>query len=253
MGSSWLLPSDLTQLAQGTSLAQVYIPFWTFDAQTKARWKAEVGKRVKQGDSYKTVWRWENGWVEHYFDDLLLNGSTHVESKLLKRINHFDLEALVPYDPSYLAGVQAQAYEIGLEEAWSQAREDMRESIRSKCRSQASTDRIRNFHMGLDFSEESWRYILLPFLIGSYEYEGKSYQVLINGQNKKMAGNRPADWKKVRKFSLLSFVPGVLLVLSSFLFPQFPEEVKLAGIASLVAAALFSGYCFYNASQLEKI
>jgi hypothetical protein len=116
---------------------------------------------------------------------------------LLKKMGKFQLDALAPYDPSFLAGIQAQAYDTGLEPAWEEGRRRMREMTKSKCKSQATSQRMRNFSMGMDFSNESWRYILLPIYLASYRYGDKSYQVLINGQNGKIAGQRPVDWRKI--------------------------------------------------------
>lgn len=252
LGNSWLLPKDLQRLAHATEFVPIYIPYWTFDARAKAKWKAEVGKRVKRGDRHVTIWRWESGWVEHYFDDHLENGSVHLDQRLLKKIERFHLEELVPYDPSFLAGVSAQAYEVQLDQAWQYARKHMREDIRKRSLSQTSTSRVRNFHMGLSFSEESWRYILLPFLIGSYEYNGKSYQVLINGQNRSLAGNRPADWNKLGKMAILSFLPAALTFLSILLFPEAKEPLTTAGILGFAGAIIFSILGYTQARKLEN-
>ncbi|MEM7369357.1 MAG: hypothetical protein AAF587_12210 [Bacteroidota bacterium] len=252
MGNNWLLPKDLHRLAHQTEFVPVYIPYWTFDAQAKARWKAEVGKRVNVGKTTTTVWKWKSGWVEHYFDDHLENGSRHLDPHLLAKIQQFNLEELVPYDPSFLAGVSAQAYEVQLDDAWKLARQHMREEIKRRCRDQIHESKIRNFHMGLDFSEESWRYILLPFLIGSYTYNGKSYQVLINAQNRRLAGNRPADWNRLGKFALLSVIPAAFLLLGSLLFPEIKDELSIGSFLAFAGAAIFSIVSFISAKKLEN-
>ena len=253
MGRHWLLPSDLHRLAHATDFVPMYIPYWTFDARGKARWKAEVGKWESRGEKSELVWRWESGWAETYFDDLLVSGSSHLEEKLLEKIQRFDLRELTPYNPSFLAGVHAQAYEVSLDEAWMSARSIMRESLRGDCLEKPSGSEIRNFHMGLQFSEESWRYILLPFLVGSYEYNGKSYQVLINGQNKRMAGRRPVDWRKLGKISLLSMLPGLLLLLGILAFPQFQEELTIGGIGALVLSAIVFLFLLTSAFKLQRL
>jgi hypothetical protein len=99
----------------------------------------------------------------------------------------------------------------------------MREQTRSDCRRQASTSKIRNFSMNLDFSEESWRYILLPVYIAIYHYQGVSYQVMINGQTGAIAGQRPADWLKVWLAVLAIMSPALLLGLLGIILTLIGE------------------------------
>ena len=92
------------------------------------------------------------------------------------------MHGLVSYDPDFLAGSIAQAYDIELEHAWRLGRKAFREITRKACRQQASSSKIRNFSMSLDFSDESWRYILIPVLMASYQFDNKTYRIVINGQ-----------------------------------------------------------------------
>ncbi|MEM7343521.1 MAG: hypothetical protein AAF485_04715 [Chloroflexota bacterium] len=217
MGDSWMVPNAMRRLAEVTDFTGIYLPFWTFDATTKATWKAEVGhtktERYYSNGEWKTrtktVWKWESGNVRIDHDDLLVEGTTRLSQLLLKRINRFGLHELAPYEPKYLAGFQAQSYDIPLETAWETGRHGMREKTRNACRNQASTSRIRNFSMNLDFTDENWRYILLPIYIATYIYQDKTYQVMINGQNKAISGQRPADWGKVWLAVIGLITPGI--------------------------------------------
>ena len=225
LGSTWLVPKDLRRMAVVTSFTPMYLPYWTFASMAAAEWKAQVGRTetYRSGGKTKrrTVWRWENGQVVQDFSDLLVRGTNHVSLHLLAEVGEFELDALVPYEAKFLAGMQAQAYEVGMESAWKVARKDMREETKQKCRSQASTNKIRNFSMHLDFKDESWRYILLPVYINTYRFENKPYQLLINGQSGEIAGQRPADWRKIGLVAAGLALPGILLFLFLLLF--FPD------------------------------
>ena len=115
----------------------IYLPFWTFSAQVDSTWRAEVGhERTERyydagSKSWRTRthidWRWESGQVQASYHDLLVDGSSHTSQVLLNRIKPFGLDALVTYNPDYLAGWQAQVYDIPLETAWDQGKADMRE------------------------------------------------------------------------------------------------------------------------------
>lgn len=227
LGSSWMTPGSLRRIARVAEFTAVYIPYWTFDAGSSADWRAQVA-HTKQRRTYSasqkrwvtrttTEWKWESGHVEVFFDDLVVAGTDKLSRLLLERLQKFDLGELVEYDPGYLAGVQAQAYDVQLESAWKIARHQMRERTKAACRSQATSGQMRNFSMQLDFRDESWRYILLPIYVATYRYEGKTYQVMVNGQTGIVAGQQPVDWTKVGLAVGALVAPGLLLGLIGFL------------------------------------
>jgi DNA-directed RNA polymerase subunit RPC12/RpoP len=223
--SSWMAPSGLKQLSRLAEFTGIYLPYWTFDAVTNATWRAEVGhtrtRRHHDGREWREhteiVWRWETGHVRQEIDDLQLEGTGRISHVLLERLKGFDLSQLAPYEPKYLAGLHAQAYDIPLEKAWETARQKMRDQTRQACIAQASTPRVRNFSMDLDFSEELWRYILLPVYVASYRYQEKTYQVMVNGQSGAVSGQCPVDWNKVWLVVAALVAPGLLLCLIGML------------------------------------
>lgn len=219
LGSHWMTPASLKQTANLAQFTGIYLPFWTFSSGTRADWKAEVGhtqtERYYENGEWKTrtrtVWRWESGRVQLGIDDLLVAGTARLSRLLLDRIHDFNLAELCPYEPKYLAGLQAQSYDVPLEKAWEEGRRQMRETTRKACVDQASSSQIRNFSMHLDFVDESWRYVLLPVYLASYPFEGQVYQVMINGQTGAISGQRPVDWTRVWLAVAALLAPGLLL------------------------------------------
>lgn len=247
--NSWMLPKNLQQLGRTAEFTPIYIPFWTFDAQASAYWRAEVahtrqktvwrnGRRTTQT---VTEWRWESGNVELFHDDLLVNGSNQVSKTLLRQLRGYDLQALVPYDASYLAGMQAQAYDVDLETAWELGRAAMRQRTKSACQGQATSQRMRNFSMSLDFSEETWRYILLPMYLATYAYGRDRFQVMINGQSGSIAGQRPVDWRKVVGATAVSLLPAILSGLLALYVAATANTAHLAAPLGFVAALALIG------------
>ena len=205
LGSSWMTPAQLRDSARVDRFAPIYLPYWTFGAVCKAQWKAQVGKEVRekvrvngeQRENVRIQWRWESGFVERSYSDLLVPGTARVNLSTLGKIDSFAVADLTLYEPRFLAGMQAQTYDVPLEQAWDAGRQIMRDRTRTACYDGIRGDHIRDFSMSLDFSEEAWRYILTPVYTSVYAYGDKSYQILVNGQNGKIAGPRPVDWQKV--------------------------------------------------------
>lgn len=273
LGSSWMTPKTLKEAARVADFQGVYMPYWTFDAQTVADWRAQVGHQVSERyyDSSskswktrtKTVWRWESGRAQRTFDDLLISGSTQLSGLLLEELQDFKTRAFVPYSPSYLAGFMAHAYDVPLESAWDVARQKMREATRGACRAQASTSQIRNFRMTLDFSDESWRYVLMPVYVAAYRYEGETYQVMVNGQTGAIAGQRPVDWTKVWLAVGGMLAPGVFLgllgVLASVLGAVLPPSLVVGGgvlvlaLVLLIVGVIFAVITVSKARKMDDV
>jgi hypothetical protein len=224
-----MTPTVLKRAASIASFTGVYLPFWTFDSNTTAQWRAEVGhtrtehyhEDGKLKTRTRTVWRWESGRVELSIDDLLVAGTGRLSKRLLQQVKDFEMSALHPYEAKFLAGFQALAYDIPLETAWETGRAEMRDQTRQACLEQASSSQIRNFSMSLDFSDETWRYILLPVYLAGYTFEQKPYQVMVNGQTGSISGQRPVDWTKVWLAVAGVVAPGLLLVLAGLLTLAF--------------------------------
>jgi DNA-directed RNA polymerase subunit RPC12/RpoP len=266
LGNTWMVPKELRKFAKMAEFIPVYLPFWTFDATGSANWEAEVGhtKTERYYDHSdrswktrtKTVWIWESGHVQVQFDDLIIQGTKHVSRLLLRRINRFNLNQLVPYKPSYLAGFQAQAYDIPLESAWEDSRAEMREVTRKACLNQAGTSKVRNFSMNLDFNDESWRYVLLPIYVASYSYGGQVYQALLNGQTGEIGGQRPVDWTKVWLVIAGLLTPGFIfgiIGLITILFAGIGVLIGGFGLILLIIGIVISVIIFQKAQGLDDV
>jgi uncharacterized membrane protein (GlpM family) len=267
--NSWLLPNDLQNLARSTEYTPIYIPFWTFDARSQASWRAEVyntdARRrhhsapnwkwersflLKLGDREGSQWDWESGAVSLFTDDMLVSGSSQISLTLLKQLRGYRLGDLVPYEPTFLAGLSAQAYDVDLETAWASARRSMRAKTKEACLEQASARTTRNFSMNLDFSDESWRYILLPLYLATYRYGDKVFQVLINGQTGTIAGQRPVDWRKVAQVLGLWFLPGLLLAIVAAVL--LANEIDLGGAVMLAAGFALLAWIIFAITTVSK-
>lgn len=264
LGSSWMTPAELRHKALLQDFTPIYLPYWTFDSTCAAEWKAEVGhtetERYYDGKEWKTrttvKWRWESGRLKKSFDDLLIPGTDRLSQKHLFATNAYRLSDITEYDPKYLAGMHAKSYDVKLENSWEMAREKMREATKQACLGQASTSMVRNFSMALDFSDESWRYILLPAYISVYRFDNKSFQMIANGQTGQLSGQRPVDWQKVWLVIALCLIPGALLgVLGLFtlLFGGIGAVIGGIGFFLLVIGLVIAFVIFQKAQAMDDL
>jgi hypothetical protein len=174
--------------------------------------------------------------------------------KTLGQVDGYDTRDLVLYEPRFLAGMQAQAYDIPLDEAWDAARKIMRDRTRQACFDRASSTQVRGFRMTMDFNDEAWRYILVPIYTGVYRYREQVYQILVNGQTGRIAGPRPVDWQKFWLVTAGILSPGALVILLGLLFAksELGAITLMIGVFLLVVGVVVSFFQLKQAEEMEN-
>ncbi len=223
LGKGWYHPKELAASSVLDRFAGVFLPFWTFDTQITAGWKAEVGHERQEryydsgAKAWRTRthidWRWESGQVELNIDDYLVNASANISQLILSRVLPYDLNQLAEYRPDYLVGLQAKGYDLNLPDAWEQAKAQLREDAHKACLNDIHSSHVRNFSMVADFGGETWRYILLPVYLSTYRFKDALYQVMVNGQTGAIAGQKPVNWTTVWLVIAAMLAPGALSIL----------------------------------------
>lgn len=228
----WLAPGDLKALAREEKMSGVYIPFWTFDAETDSFYTAEKGtyyyvtetvyvkdssgnRRPQQKRVRKTRWSYTSGAFRHFFDDVLVCASNSDGKNLIKRLEPFHLRELVEYKNEYLSGFMAEKYSVGLEQGFNEAKSIIRSELHSMIRNHIVADEVRNLRIQTSYSNVTFKHILLPIWISAYRYKDKVYKFLVNGQTGEVKGQAPVSVIKVLLLILAGLIiAGVLYFIS---------------------------------------
>lgn len=197
LSSLWFRPSNLKERAAVSGIQGIYIPFWTFDADSRSEWSAEAGYRRGSGKNARVEWRHASGTLDHRFDDLPLPASQGIDAATARELEPFPTAELVAYDPSYLSGFLAEEYAVGLAEAQTLARQRMDETLREACRSEVPGDECRNLRVSTVYSHWHYKSGLVPVWIAAYVYQGKSFRYVVNGATGKATGTAPWSWVKI--------------------------------------------------------
>ena len=215
LGRLWFAPSGLTEYARsGRAMQGVYVPYWTFDADTSSRYSGQRGtvyyttEQVQVRDPKGHVrselrqvahvrWTPVAGTVSRFFDDVLVLASRSVPTRHTEALLPWDLTQLEPYQPEYLAGFRAEGYTVHLDEGMVEARAYMDRMIERDVRFDIGGDRQQIGHIDTDIRDVTFKHILLPVWLAAYRYGGKSYLFVVNGQTGKVKGDRPWSWIKI--------------------------------------------------------
>ncbi len=220
-------PNNLKNIYKQDKLQGIYIPFWTFDAQSYAQYTAQGGTdhtRRRKGSDGKmktetyTTWDYTQGQVSHFFNDNLVPASTKLDKGLIQRFSTYDTNKLVPYSPEFLSGFNAECYTVNIDTAQQIAHEQMKnylldlatQDVRSKF------DRAKDVRLEPQFDKETFKHVILPVYATAFAYANKMYNVLINGQTGEIEGAYPISKLKVAAAIGIGALAAILLYFMFF-------------------------------------
>lgn len=220
LGGLWFAPNGLQEYARkGRTMSGIYVPYWTFDADTKSAYTGQRGTHyyetrtvMRDGKRQqirvrKTRWRSASGRVARFFDDVLVLGSKSLPKRYTDALEPWDLSAMEPYLPDYLAGFRAEGYQIELEAAFTEARAHMDRVIHRDVKFDIGGDAQRVGSVDTQIGTLTFKHVLLPVWMAAYKYRGKSYRFVVNGQTGRVQGERPYSKIKIA----LAVVAGLIV------------------------------------------
>lgn len=220
------LPRDFTSAKTLKKVTGIYVPTWLISCSVKAdvtgrghlqedydrareegraKGRVLIGKNgpndkpviLNDTDSYAV-----NGTVNFKLNDIPFDGEKQIANRIMEAAEPFDYSRMVPFSGAYLQGFYAEKYD--------QQPKDMNDRI---------VRRIDKYTMQIcemcDFGFKSFevvehdpmpifkdfviKYCMLPVWFLYYDYDGRNYQYVINGQTGKVSGEFPyaKGWETV--------------------------------------------------------
>lgn len=206
ISKKWFCPRAAKENAKPKDMKGVYLPYWTFDTNTSSSYTAEYGisrteKRSDGSTVTTTDWSRCSGNYEKFVDDKPVCGTGRYNQGLLQGILPFDTADNKTYKPEYVAGFASERYSIGLKDAWttgkSAIQSDLNNEITALIRKEHNADDVRSLKVKTEFGNIKYKYLLLPVWMAHFNYNGKVYNFMVNGQNGKVAGKIPVSAAKV--------------------------------------------------------
>jgi predicted RNA-binding Zn-ribbon protein involved in translation (DUF1610 family) len=224
IGAKLFAPNAAKKSAKAESFQGIYLPYWTFDAQTETEYTGEYG--IHRTEYYKdsngnrqsrTVTDWYNtrGHHSEFIDDALVCASKNHTESFLRSIEPFDTGSNKVYSPEYLSGYLAERYTVPLLDGWNSATKQienhLRSSIRTEIERNHNADDSKVHRMDIAYSKMTYKYLLLPVWMSSFTFNGKVFQFAVNGQTGKVGGKSPISPIKVAIAIILAIIAIIIL------------------------------------------
>ena len=193
-----LLPKVFKDENHIDEIKSLYVPFWLFDAdvKAKARYKASRIRTWSMGDyrytetSYYSLLR--EG--EMGFERIPVDGSDKMPDDLMESIEPYNFSEAVDFQTAYLAGYLANRYDVSVEESILRANSRMKNSSEEKLRETTTGyTTVTAERNNIQLSNQNSKYALYPVWILNTTYQGKKYVFAMNGQTGQFVGDLPLD------------------------------------------------------------
>ncbi len=231
MGALWFAPSDLKRRVRHDGrLVGMYVPFWTFDCDATTQYTGQRGDAYTVSVPYTTRingrsvsrirnerrvrWSPRAGSVFNHFNDVLVLAAESLPEPHARRLEPWDLQALVPYADDYLSGFSAECYSVDLAAGFERAVRIMQPTITAAVQADIGGDEQRINSMSTTRSAIRFKHVLLPVWLNAYRYRNKSYRFLVNARTGEIQGERPySPWKILAAVLLALAILGVVVLI----------------------------------------
>ena len=231
--SLWFAPSDLAKMISGDarSFKGVYIPHWSYDANTESDYSGSRGDYYYVTETYtetvdgedvvrtrevrNTAWSPVSGSVDCTFNDILVSASNSLPQDVANRLEPWRLEALVHYNEQYVSGFRSELYQIDPVKGLDEAKQRMEPLIRDTIHNDIGGDEQVINGVSTTYNNLALKYLLLPAWISAYKYNNKLYHFTVNACTGEVVGERPYSAAKIT----LAVIAGLaILIFIIYLF-----------------------------------
>jgi hypothetical protein len=202
-------PGDLLQAFQSRGYDGMYVPFWGFTVSAFSQWYGQYSitkyRRVhktrttsdgksesyEEDEPYK---EWHPRQGDHsgqYIDHVTASGA--LSQTEADQMMPYDFAGSQPWDDSYVAGFKAELPGKPEDAAWLECVNRVNGYERDACAQ--LIERLDS--VSSEVTKERTQLTYLPTWIFAYDYKGKQYRAVVNGQTGEANGTKPVSAGKI--------------------------------------------------------
>lgn len=201
--SNHLCPAGFRRKLKAEDLVGMYLPGWTFTAQTITKYTGSFGvdrvEKDKLGGKPKTLTDWypAGGTYVEEKQDHLIWATEEFAPEVLEELQPYMTEDCRAFDPAYLAGFSLGKISVAIKDAWKKARTalegEIAKNVRFRIISEKSAHHTKDLKLDIAYSDFSMQKILLPVWVYKTTWGKKEYTLLLNGETGRCAGKTPVS------------------------------------------------------------
>jgi len=203
-----LLPDCFKDENRVSCIQGVYVPFWLYDAVTKAhiRYRATKIRTWSDSNYYYTKTSFysvvRDGSLD--FEKVPVDGSEKMDNDYMDSIEPFNYALIKDFQSAFLSGYLAEKYDVDAKQCMERAGKRMKASVETEFRkSVTGYTSVSTENSTVDIKGGKISYSLFPVWVLNTKYKNENYLFIMNGESGRLVGRLPADVKKSWKYRLL--------------------------------------------------
>ena len=224
----------------------IYIPYWLFDIHHR---DIAYLKACRQDDDKKKRYFYYVRDGECEFKDLSLDATTALPDAASRRLEPYDMNELIPFDPAYLSGFYADRFDLDEGAMARFASERAREIFDAEIKKSVSAKNAEFCgHVPRAYIKRA-SYVLLPAWFVIFRYGNRKYTLMVNGQSMKVVGTVPfSKGGAALFFTLFAVILSAAFGVMALMLPHILLEELLS--FAVVGFVLFSGFMLKKIHRL---
>ncbi|TWE07853.1 hypothetical protein [Rudaeicoccus suwonensis] len=201
----WFAPKEFKKYREIGSFTSIYLSYFTYDATTTTQYTGmrgedytvEVGDGDNRHTETRTNWWPTSGTVVNDFRDLVELANTGLDERKVDALEPWPLQEAQPYSPQFVAGHLSRTYDADAGQRFDDgARSKIEREVDHTIRRDIGGDQQRITSREIGYNSLVFAQLLLPVWLLTVTFEGRPFQVFINGATGEVQGQRP--WSKVK-------------------------------------------------------
>ncbi len=214
MGKNFWSPSDLADAAIITRLTAVYVPYWIFACRTFTYWTADSSQTPPGA---RASWFPVSGEHRSEYGGILIGASGVLTPAETHALGEYDLAAGVPPEDVDLEDSIYEPFSVQRKYARAQVRDAIDGLEAQACR-QYVPGKARNVHVNVRVDDLTSKPVLLPVWVMAYQYRGKLFRFLVNGQTGRCTGTAPFSYAKLAAAIGITIAVIIVVVVGFLIF-----------------------------------
>ena len=199
-------PNAFRKYRQLGSFSSIYLPYFSYDAATTTRYTGARGiirTQVYTDSEGRTQTRTWTDWypaagtVRNAFEDVTGHATRGLDDGKVTQLEPWPMAASRPYSPQFVAGHLMRTYDSDPVQVFNGLVEPRMESVIAQTiRSDIGGDQQMIHSMKVNWHYVNFAQLMLPVWLMTVTFQGKPFQVMVNGLTGEVQGERP--WSAVK-------------------------------------------------------
>lgn len=217
-GGRPFIPRAFTDNKALMEIEGVYVPFWLYDFNSVERFTG-TGQKIRHWTHGDMEFR-ETSYFEIIrevavdFDNVPSDASERMDDDLMDMIEPYDYGQMTDFSPEYISGFNGEVFNGPAGEYVIRSRTKADKAIR-----RIVDDTVHGYAVvtptsqQIDARQAGNQFVLLPVYKYTYRFGGKNYDIFVNGQTGKIAGEAPTSKSLAAKYTVATFGLGFLFLM----------------------------------------